>query len=163
MFKVRNILHLKLNLLVTGPAPGKILLKAKVYLLGSKRADISLDTEVYLHVKGYSLARVTHLDIENPLLNQILPPKAHQYLKVLGIPGGIRILLNKIAKVSLNNDHVLVNSIDILCSDLVDLMKVGESTIAYVGGKYGGIFIGFKKKYVMKLEEKAAEKGVNPL
>jgi len=148
---------------VTGPAPGKILLNAKVYLLGSRRVDVSSETEVYLHVKGYSLARVTHLDIENSLLNQILPPKTHQYLKILGVPGGIRVMLNKITRVSLNNDSVVVNSIDVLCEDLADLLKVGESTIAYVGGKYGGIFIGFKKKYVTKLEEKAIERGVNPL
>ncbi|RLE83253.1 MAG: hypothetical protein DRJ52_00315 [Thermoprotei archaeon] len=146
---------------MTGPGPGKIPLKARVHLLGSRLVEVPAD--VYLHVKGYSLARVTHLDIEDPLLNKIIPPSSHKYLKIIGLPTGFRILLKNIIKINVNKESILVNSIDIHCSELSDLLSSGESTIAYVGGKNGGIFIGFKKMYVEKLEKKAIKMGVRPL
>ncbi|HDI74863.1 MAG TPA: hypothetical protein ENF55_02805 [Thermoprotei archaeon] len=130
-------------------------------MLGSRLVEVPAD--VYLHVKGYSLARVTHLDIEDPLLNKIIPPSSHKYLKIIGLPTGFRILLKNIIKINVNKESILVNSIDIHCSELSDLLSSGESTIAYVGGKNGGIFIGFKKMYVEKLEKKAIKMGVRPL
>ena len=31
--------------------------------------------DVYIHIKGFSLAKVTHLDVESEELNKILKPK----------------------------------------------------------------------------------------
>lgn len=47
-----------------GPAEGKYLLK------GAK---------VYIHEKGKARARITHIDIEHPLLNKIIKPKETTY------------------------------------------------------------------------------------
>lgn len=47
---------------------------AKILLL-SNLGSIELKGEVYTYVKGYSLARITHLDIEHEILDNLIPPK----------------------------------------------------------------------------------------
>lgn len=49
--------------------------------------------DVYLHVKGKSNARITHIDIENPKLNEFVKDKEATY--VAGKPGGVFIGLKK--------------------------------------------------------------------
>jgi len=63
---------------MSGPAPGK-------KLLGK--------ANVYVHEKGKSLARVTHIDIELPELNKILKPKEATYVQAK--QGGVFIGLKK--------------------------------------------------------------------
>jgi len=63
---------------MTGPAEGKIELK---------------NAKVYIHVKGKSLARITHIDVEHPNLNQIIKPKEATYCA--GKQGGFFIGLKK--------------------------------------------------------------------
>ncbi len=63
---------------MSGPAPGK-------KLLGK--------ANVYIHEKGKSLARVTHIDIELDKLNKILKPKEATYVQ--GKHGGVFIGLKK--------------------------------------------------------------------
>lgn len=63
---------------MTGPGEGKILLG---------KAD------VYLHVKGKSRARITHIDIELPKLNKIIKPNEASY--VAGKLGGVFIGLKR--------------------------------------------------------------------
>jgi len=63
---------------MSGPAPGK-------KLLGK--------ANVYLHEKGKSLARVTHIDIELDELNKIIKPKEASYVQ--GKEGGVFIGLKK--------------------------------------------------------------------
>jgi len=63
---------------MTGQAEGKIKLG---------RAD------VYIHVKGKSGARITHVDIELDSLNKIIKDKEASY--VGGKPGGVFIGLKK--------------------------------------------------------------------
>ena len=63
---------------MSGPAEGKIKLG---------KAD------VYLHLKGKSLARITHIDIELDELNKIIRPKEATYFA--GKPGGGFIGLKK--------------------------------------------------------------------
>jgi len=48
---------------------------------------------VYIHEKGKSLARVTHIDIELPELNKILKPKEATYVQAK--QGGVFIGLKK--------------------------------------------------------------------
>lgn len=60
---------------MTGPGPGKLLLEgAKVFVVEDGDTK-EIEAEVYIHVKGYSLARVTHLDIESFELNRFYPKK----------------------------------------------------------------------------------------
>jgi len=63
---------------MSGPAPGK-------KLLGK--------ANVYIHEKGKSLARVTHIDIELPELNKIIKPKEATYVQAK--QGGVFIGLKK--------------------------------------------------------------------
>ena len=48
---------------------------------------------IYIHEKGKSLARVTHIDIELPELNEIIKPNEASYVQ--GKEGGVFIGLKK--------------------------------------------------------------------
>ncbi len=63
---------------MSGKAEGKYLLK------GAK---------VYIHEKGKSMAKITHIDIEHPLINEIIKPNETSY--VSGKEGGCFIGLKK--------------------------------------------------------------------
>lgn len=63
---------------MSGPGEGK-------KLLG--KAD------VYIHEKGKSMARITHIDIELPELNEIIKSKEASYVQ--GKEGGVFIGLKK--------------------------------------------------------------------
>ena len=64
---------------MSGPGEGKYILK------GAK---------VYVHEKGKSGARITHIDIEHPELNKIIKDKEATY--AAGKPGGCFIGLKKV-------------------------------------------------------------------
>lgn len=49
--------------------------------------------DVYLHEKGKSNARITHIDIELPELNEIIKPKESSYVQAK--EGGVFIGLKK--------------------------------------------------------------------
>ena len=122
---------------MTGPGEGKLPLDAKVCLNSEELPNVN----VYLHLKGYSRATVTHLDIEHPKLNSIIPPKAKTFSWIVGIENGILIITSKDDKVQII--HPLLNKV----------LPRGEKTRTLVGGKFGGIFIGFRKREISKLEE----------
>jgi hypothetical protein len=126
---------------MTGPGEGKLSLDAKVLLNTEELPNV----RVYIHLKGYSRATVTHLDIEHPKLNSIIPPKAKTFFWIVGIENGILIITSKEDKVQII--HPLLNKV----------LQRGEKTRTLVGGKFGGIFIGFRKREISKLEEIAAE------
>jgi len=141
---------------VTGRAEGKLELeKARVFLASNQNKVELEDATVFIHVKGYSLARVTHLDIEHEILDNIIPPKRGYFLRVEGIGDGIKIELEKPKEVEYKNKKLLVNSIAILHPYLKKILK---STRTWVGGKFGGIYIGFRKEQIAKLEKIAKEK-----
>jgi len=127
---------------LTGPAEGKLPLEAKVILYfdgGRKELE---NAEVYVHLKGYSLARVTHLDIEHQALNAYFKPKGGRFLSIVGVDGGLEIRLEK-------------GKIVVLSPLLNRVLSPGEATRTWVGGKYGGIYVGFRKAQVEKLESLA--------
>jgi hypothetical protein len=126
---------------MTGPGEGKLPLDAKVCL----NAEELKNVHVYIHLKGYSRATVTHLDIEHPKLNSLIPPKAKTFSWIVGIENGILIITSKEDKVQIL--HPLLNKV----------LQRGEKTRTLVGGKFGGIFIGFRKREISKLEEIVAE------
>ena len=49
--------------------------------------------KVYIHEKGKSFARITHIDVEHPLLNEIIKPKEATY--AAGKNGGLFVGLKK--------------------------------------------------------------------
>ena len=63
---------------MSGPGEGKILLK---------------DAKVYIHLKGKSNARITHIDVESSELGKIIKPKEATYFA--GKKGGGFIGLKK--------------------------------------------------------------------
>ncbi|MEM5874492.1 MAG: hypothetical protein QW641_01000 [Candidatus Aenigmatarchaeota archaeon] len=122
---------------MTGPGEGKLLLNgAKVYLNNEK-----IPAEVYIHVKGYSLARVTHLDIEHEKSNSIIEAEKGGFFTIYGIEKGIKIDFGK--------KFVLV-----IYDFLSKVLSKGEKIRAWVGG----IYIGFRKEQIVKLEKIAKEK-----
>ncbi len=131
---------------MTGPAYGKIKIPSKVYLVGLKTVEINAD--VYIHVKGYALARVTHLDIELDGIENLVKGNG-EFLTVEGITNGISIVFPNFRQIGIHK----VKKMNILSDVLRNLLKPGEKTRCWVGSKLGGIYIGFKKEYINKLEE----------
>ncbi len=121
---------------MTNPAEGKLPLDAHVYL-NEEELD---NAHVYIHLKGYARATVTHLDIEHPSLFDLIPPKVRTFIWIMGIENGILIRTEK-------GDRVKV-----ICSLLNTVLPQGEKTKTCVGGKFSGIFIGFRKRELTKLE-----------
>ncbi len=135
---------------MTGPGEGKLKLEAKVYLDEKKLAA----SGVYIHLKGYSRARVTHLDIESGELNNLIEGKG-EYLKIVGIGEGILIEMPQGAR---------VEKIKVIGANLDEVLPRGEEIYTWVGSKSRGIFIGFKKKQIKKLELLAEKKfGMGPI
>jgi len=110
---------------------------------------------VYIHLKGFALARVTHLDIEHDILDNIVPPKRGEFLSIHGIKSGIEIKVEK--HVEFRKKKISVNGIEILHPYLTKVLKQDEKTRTWVGGKFGGIYIGFRKNEIEKLEKIAKE------
>ena len=141
---------------MTGRAEGKLELKnSKVYLVGEKER-VKLKAVVYIHLKGYALARVTHLDIEHEILDNIIPPKRGEFLSIHGIENGIRIKVEK--EITYKKKKVKIKAIEIIHPFLNKVLEEGKKTRTWVGGKLGGIYIGFRKEEVRKLEKLAFEK-----
>lgn len=136
---------------MTGPGEGKIPLKAKV-LVGSRE----LDCDVYLHVKGYSRARVTHVDVECWELNEALPPGAHTYATAYTKGDELHVRFCEPLK-AFGSARVLAIRCPQLAASLASMRD-----IVYVGGKEGGVFIGFRREQIRKLEALASSLGVPP-
>jgi hypothetical protein len=136
---------------VTGPGEGKIPLKARV-LVGS----CELSCDVYLHVKGYSRARVTHVDVECDELNEALPPGAHAYATAYTKSRELRVRFREPLKA-----FGYARELVIMCPELAAVLAPMRDTV-YVGGKEGGIFIGFRREQIRKLEAFASSLGVSP-
>jgi hypothetical protein len=142
---------------MTGPAAGKLeLKKAKVYLQSKDKKILLEDPTVYVHLKGYALARVTHLDVEHDLLDNIVSPKRGYFLSIHGINGGIEIKVEK--EIKHENKTIAVIGVEIRHRNLNKVLEPGEKTRTWVGGKFGGIYIGFRKEHVERLEKLAREK-----
>jgi hypothetical protein len=127
---------------LTGQAEGKLPLEAEVILYVDGERRKLEEAEVYVHLKGYALARVTHLDVEHKALNAFFKPKGGRFLTIVGVDGGIEVRLP-------------TGKIMVLNPVLNMILSPGEATRTWVGGKYGGIYIGFRKAQVEKLEKLA--------
>ena len=137
---------------MTGPAIGKLKLEAEVFL---EPGHFKLDgASVFIHLKGYSLARVTHLDIEHEGLGNLIPPKRGGLHRIEGVRGGISIRLRNPKETSGRT----IKFVRVKCSHLNRVLKPGEVTVTWVGGKAGGIYIGFRKPQIALMEKLAREK-----
>ena len=142
---------------LTGPGPGKIKIADSASLCGKARC-IEVACEVYLHVKGWSLARVTHIDVECPEMNSILKPGEGVYVRAAFRNCTLRIFLRR--RIYLPSLGIVVNEIRVR-SDLFSTLE-NRSSWAYLGGKVGGVFVGFRKEIITELEKVAKSMGVEP-
>ncbi len=143
---------------MTGPGEGKIPLEAVVKLVHGLNHKV-IPCDVYLHVKGYSLARVTHIDLESPIFNEFIRPKEAYYVPFKIVEDKLIIKFNKVFYIK--SLKMFVSSIIIENLDMLQLLN-GISSKVYVGGKYGGIFLGFHKDVIKVLEEYAIKLGITP-
>ncbi|MCD6357954.1 MAG: hypothetical protein J7L75_05205 [Thermoproteales archaeon] len=143
---------------MTGPGEGKIPLRSRVYLT-ARGSRVELACDVYLHVKGYSRARVTHLDLESEDINALFPPGASKYLPVVVEGNSLKLKLGGVVYV--RELRAPAREIVVECPLLARALGYLRS-VAYVGGKVGGIYLGFKRPVVRKLEELAVNMGVKP-
>ncbi len=140
---------------MTGPGPGKIELEARVYIWRSGTRQ-PVDAVVYLHVKGWSRAFVTHLDIEKPGLEYELlgGPGRGVYGATIGTGRGLQFtpFHTHTWRLEVEEYHVLPRA-----------LPRGARYPGYMGSKTGGVFIGFRREVLRVLEEIAArEYGVEP-
>jgi len=149
---------------VTGPIKGKLEIDADVYFL-SKDGEVRLeDVSVYVHVKGYARARVTHLDIEDGVVKRLIYRGRGNFLDIRGVVGGIIIQAKMEREIEVAGKILRVWGLKVVSSDLNTILDVGETTRTWVGRKYDGLYIGFRKNEVAKLETLALGKfGLRPL
>ena len=146
---------------MTGPGIGKIPLNSRVYLaFGFNKYELN-DCNIYLHVKGYSLARVTHIDVEHSLLNQIIKPYKREFLSLKVMGDSIIISLKRSHTVKDDGNRIEVSTIIIKSKEMARILG-RIKTMVYVGGKVGGIFLGFRKIIIRRLEDYAIQKGYKP-
>ncbi|MEM4488449.1 MAG: hypothetical protein QXK88_06610 [Desulfurococcaceae archaeon] len=123
---------------MTGPSAGKIRIDAMVFLENNQ-----VTCDVYVHLKGYSRAKVTHLDVEgfNISAKRRLVPSV-----IVGGPNGITII---------PSEPIIVEGRHIRKIKIIGLkiLNAGEKSGAYLGIKDGGFFVGLKKELIEKLEE----------
>ncbi|MGC9345461.1 MAG: hypothetical protein ACP5ER_01535 [Candidatus Bathyarchaeales archaeon] len=141
--------------------PGKLLLDASTVLMPCGR---KIDAEVYIHLKGYARARVSHLDVEKMGLGKVIHRGRGNFLEIKGVENCLEVVLREKCQIILNREEFAVSSIVIACPLLNKVVEKGELTRAWVGRKYDGIYIGFRKAELEKLEKLALEKfGMKPL
>jgi len=140
---------------VTGPGPGKIPVKAVVTAITPEGTVRIEPCNVFIHVKGYSRARVTHVDIESPALS--VRGRGGTYAYIYGIGSGFRV----VPKAAIRAGNLLIKELVTRWKG-PKILEPGKVSIAYVGFKGGGIYVGFKKGVISKLEEFSREKGVIP-
>lgn len=137
---------------MTGPAEGKLKLRGGVYLSFNARKIRLENAFIYIHLKGYALARVTHLDVEHEILDDMIPPKRGRLLNIVGVNGGIEIQLEEQREIEFQRERIRPSKIEIVAPLLNGVLGVDEKTRTWVGGKFGGIYIGFRKPEIEKLE-----------
>jgi len=140
---------------------GKFKLDASTILMPCKR---KIDAEIYVHLRGYARARVSHLDIEKIGLGKVIHRGRGNFLDICGVKDGIEVVLREMRLLVLDGEKVMVSSITVICPLLNEIIEKERSTKAWVGRKYDGIYIGFRKAELERLEKLAVKKfGTKPL
>ncbi len=125
---------------MTGPAKGKVRVGGLEMICERGKGEISKnEVDIYIHVKGYALARVTHLDVEYGKFQELVTPG---FFLVVGEGQALRLVPGSSnLRCRLVFEHAS------------ELLSKGERTWAYLGIKKDGYFLGFKKKYIERLEK----------
>jgi len=123
---------------MTGPCYGKIPINI-TFLVDNK----DIPCEAYIHVKGYARANVTHLDLEGFEIEGLEDGSPSV---IIGGDDGFTIILMKEAKLA----GIKTKKMKILG---LKLLEKGKRSGAWVGVKEGGLYIGFKKEVLKRLEE----------
>jgi len=140
---------------------GKLRLNASTILMPGER---KVDAEVYIHLKGYARARVSHLDIEKMGLGKVIRRGRGNFLEIRGVENGLEVILREKRQIILDGEELAVSSIVVNYPLLNEIIEKEKSTKAWVGRKYDGIYIGFRKAELERLENLALEKfGIKPL
>jgi hypothetical protein len=140
---------------------GKLRLDACTFLMP---CETKIDAEVHVHLKGYARARVSHLDVEKMGLGKIIHRGRGDFLEIKGVKDGLEIVLREKRKIIVDGEEFPVTSVVVACPLLNEIVEKEKSTRAWVGRKYDGIYIGFRKTELEKLEKLALEKsGMRPL
>ncbi len=140
---------------MTGPGPGKIPIDGKIFL-ASRSRKISLNCAIYIHLKGYSNARITHIDIECPEINKFFKPSDKLYGLLNSTNKNIEIVL--FHPIIIREPAFVLRKIVIISNDLQSSLGERRKEIVYIGGKNGGIFLGFKKNIICILEKNFSKK-----
>ncbi len=137
---------------MTGPTAGKFPLKAEVFLLVDGKRKKVESAKVYAHLRGYARARVTHLDIEERILGKLIHRGRGNFLDIKGVKGGISIRPKVERENELDGKKMRIKGLLLLNPLLNQILEPGETTRTWVGRKFDGIYIGFRKGEVLKLE-----------
>ncbi len=121
---------------------GKIKLEAQTFLMPERKEVNAL---VYIHVKGYARARVTHLNVEKVGLGRVIHREKGNFQLIKGIKCNLEIVLKEKREVEVNGEKRMVSSIIIVTPLLNKVLGEGKSTRTWVGRKYDDIYIGFKR------------------
>ncbi len=122
---------------------GKIKVRGKVFL---DNVEL-INANVYIHIKGYSRARVTHIDVQDPEIRKIILPHHSAYPEISWDSSTVNI-------------PVKGHNLKIINDTLGKLIKLNGNI--YVGGKGRGIFLGLHKEQIKKLEEYGSSIGIIP-
>jgi hypothetical protein len=140
---------------------GKIKIKAQTFLMPGRN---KIDASVYIHVKGYARARVSHLDIEKMGLGKVIHRGRGNFLLIKGIKQGLEVTLRESRELEIDGKKAMVSNIIVVSPLLNNVLEEGKSTRAWVGRKYDGVYVGFRKEEMEKLEKVASERfGIMPL
>jgi len=140
---------------------GKLRLNASTVLMPYER---KVDAEVYIHLKGYARARVSHLDIEKMGFGKVIRRGRGNFLEIRGVENGLEVILREKRQIILDGEELTVSSIVINHPLINEIIEREKSTKAWVGRKYDGIYIGFRKAELEKLEKIALKSfGIKPL
>jgi len=128
---------------MAGPSVGKISIDVEVFF-----EDKPIKCNVYIHVKGYSRALVTHLDIEG---FDVYADKKYIPAVVVGKLDEVSIVLsNPITVSSMKVKKIRIKGLRIL--------SAGDRSGAYLRIKEGGVSLGMRRELIKKLEEIARKK-----
>jgi len=134
---------------------GKFRLDAFAILMPCERRT---DADVYIHLKGYARARVSHMDIEKVGLGRVIRRGRGNFLEIRGVENGLEVVLREERQIVLDGEEVAVSSILVNSPLLNEIIEKGKSTRAWIGRKYDGIYIGFRRAELERLEKLALKR-----
>lgn len=106
---------------------GKPRLDAHAILMPCER---EIDAKVYMHLKGYARARVSHLDVEKTGLGKVIRRGRGNFLEINGVKNYLEIVLREKCQIILDREEFTVSNIVIAGPLLNKIVEKGKSTRA---------------------------------